>query len=148
MARSERLILDDDDPPAKSAGVDAARASLDLALASVVIGATLLIVGAISILICVVFYNRGEKHGLSQLDLYLALIGGAACVFGALTASIFGIVYGVRGRRLARREQQPGALARAGVFLCTGGIIIWLIVGIDFFLIMTYFINRASYYYY
>src|SRR5580698_2206334 len=134
MARNERDILDDDDPPVRSAGRDESRAGFEWGLSSVLIGLTFLVVGAVSMLFCLILYNRGgSDHGLSRLDLYLASIGSAVCVAGALTICIVVVVFGFRGRAQARRENQPGALARASILLCSGGIILWLIVGIDFF---------------
>jgi hypothetical protein len=151
MAKERPLILDDDEPPAPKRNVEvreAPRFGFEWGLASTIIGATLLIAGPMALLFCLVFWSGGRvEHGLSSSETNLAHVAGVVIGAGAILLSMLGIYFGGRGLGRARQAHHPAALPVCGMLLCFGALIVWIIIGVDWVMIMDSFRGRSSAYY-
>jgi hypothetical protein len=144
MARERPVIIDDDDPPPRRAAQPndpPPRFGFEWGLASALMGGALLVAGAGGILACMLLWFGGAPDHGRGIDLNLAEVAGGVMCCGAFLMSIFGFTFGIRGLSQARRAGQPAALPVAGILLCVAASLLWLIVTVDFFMIVESFLR-------
>jgi hypothetical protein len=150
MAKERPLILDDDEPPTPKRPPEAREAhrfGFEWGLASTAFGATLLIASPTALLFCVYFWGSGRGGvGLSYSEARMANIAGIVVCAGAMIMSVLGLYFGSRGLGRARQARQPAALPVCGVLLCLAALIVWLIIAIDWIMIMDSYQGRSDYY--
>lgn len=152
MARERPVILDDDEPPSRKSAEPrdppAARAGFEWGLASTLMGATLLIAGTGGMVVCLLlwFAGHGQQHGLSYSDLTYGRAAGVVMAGGAFLTSAVSFLFGMRALRRARRADQPAALPVAGLLLSLAATLLWLIVLVDFVMIIESFLSHSPYY--
>ena len=94
---------------------------------------------------CLFFWGGGRgEMGLSYSDAKLANIAGIIVCAGGLIMSILGLMFGSRGLGRARQAHQPAALPVCGLLLCFAAMIVWLIIGVDWIMIMDSYSSRSS----
>lgn len=150
MAREKPLILDDDEPSPPKRNVEVRetpRFGFEWGLASTIIGGVLLIAAPGALMFCLFFWGSGRgEMGLSYSDTRLANIAGIVVCAGALIMSILGLMFGSRGLGRSRQAHQPAALPVCGLLLCFAAMIVWLIIGVDWIMIMDSYHSRSGYY--
>lgn len=148
MARERPTILDDDEPPLPKRTAELRekpRHGFEWGLASTLLGMSLLLAGTGGIIVCILLWFGGSSTSGRGIDLNLAQIAGVVMGIGAIVFSIFGFFFGIRGLGQARQAGQPAALPLAGIFLCIAAFLLWIIVTVDFLMIIESFTRWRDY---
>jgi hypothetical protein len=150
MARERTIILDDDEPPAAKRPAEARetpRFGFEWGLASTAIAAILLLASPMVLLFCLFYWSASRSdHLLGYSGVKMANGAGIVICTGALIFGILGLLFGIRGLGRARQAHQPAALPVTGILLSLAALIMWIIIAIDWVMIMDSTTGASSYY--
>ena len=102
-------------------------------LASLGLGGVVLLAAPITLVFNVLLWRAGPAGVPKEL----AILGGAFGLLTMLGLACCGIVFGVTGYRIDRDDRRSSPLATAGVLVGAAATIVWMIVGMDLFLILS-----------
>jgi hypothetical protein len=106
--------------------------SASAGLASLIIGCTLLVAACIMMAFNVILFTRGLRGIPYGLALFAAVLG----VVSVAAVGVVAVALGLRGWGFATRTRESAALTVAGSAAAAGGLIGWLIAGINLLIIL------------
>jgi hypothetical protein len=98
---------------------------IEHSLASVVLGAVFAL-GGPSTALLIEFLQNAHFQGIDRVGVGVLGVAGSLGGLFVVTASVFGLVFGIMGMLAARRQHRPIALGLAGVFLNGLNVLMWL----------------------
>jgi hypothetical protein len=105
-------------------------------LASLGLGAVVLLAAPITLVFNVLLWRSNPS---ADLPIVPAILGAALGLLVMLGLARCSIMFGMKGRRIDREDRRSSPLAAEGILVGAAATIVWTMVGIDLFAILSSF---------